>query len=59
MVNQITQSEDRHQSPPDVVLILIWATYHWSVNTGEGWSALFGVVAALLLFLAVTLHELG
>ena len=42
------------------VLILIWAAYRWSVNTGEGLEgALFGVVATLLLFLAVTLHELG
>jgi Zn-dependent protease len=42
------------------VLILIWAAYRWSVNSGEGIEgALFGIVATLLLFLAVTLHELG
>jgi Zn-dependent protease/predicted transcriptional regulator len=42
------------------VLILIWAAYRWSTITGEGiQGALFGVVAILLLFVAVTLHELG
>jgi Zn-dependent protease/CBS domain-containing protein len=42
------------------VLILIWAAYRWSVNTGEGvQGAVFGIVATLLLFLSVTLHELG
>jgi Zn-dependent protease/predicted transcriptional regulator len=42
------------------VLILIWAAYIWSNNTGAGiQGALFGVVATLLLFVAVTLHELG
>jgi Zn-dependent protease len=42
------------------VLILIWAAYRWSVNTGEGLQgAAFGIVATLLLFLTVTLHELG
>jgi Zn-dependent protease/predicted transcriptional regulator len=42
------------------VLILVWAAYHWSGITGEGLQgALFGVVAILLLFIAVTLHELG
>lgn len=42
------------------VLILIWAAYRWSVNIGEGLEgAIFGIVATLLLFLAVTLHELG
>lgn len=42
------------------VLILIWAAYRWSVNTGEGLQgAIFGIVATLLLFLSVTLHELG
>jgi stage IV sporulation protein FB len=42
------------------VLILIWAAYRWSVNTGEGMQgALFGIVATLLLFFSVTLHELG
>jgi Zn-dependent protease len=42
------------------VLILVWAAYRWSASTGEGLrGALFGVVATLLLFGAVTLHELG
>ncbi|MBE0410545.1 MAG: site-2 protease family protein [Anaerolineales bacterium] len=42
------------------VLILVWAAYRWSAITGEGiQGALFGVVAILLLFVAVTLHELG
>lgn len=42
------------------VLILIWAAYRWSVNTGEGvQGAVFGIVATLLLFFSVTLHELG
>lgn len=42
------------------VLILVWAAYRWSVSTGEGvQGALFGIVATLLLFLSVTLHELG
>ncbi|MBC6939787.1 MAG: site-2 protease family protein [Chloroflexi bacterium] len=42
------------------VLILIWAAYRWSLSTGEGiQGAVFGVVATLLLFLSVTLHELG
>lgn len=42
------------------VLILIWAAYRWSVSTGEGvQGALFGIVATLLLFVSVTLHELG
>ena len=41
-------------------LILIWAAYRWSVSTGAGLQgALFGVVATLLLFVAVLLHELG
>lgn len=41
-------------------LILIWAAYRWSGSTGAGLQgALFGVVATLLLFAAVTLHELG
>jgi Zn-dependent protease/predicted transcriptional regulator len=42
------------------VLILIWAAYRWSVSTGEGlMGAAFGIVATLLLFASVTLHELG
>jgi Zn-dependent protease/CBS domain-containing protein len=42
------------------VLILIWAAYRWSSITGAGWEgAAFGVVATLLLFVAITLHELG
>jgi Zn-dependent protease/predicted transcriptional regulator len=42
------------------VLILIWAAFRWSSLTGAGWEgAAFGVAATLLLFVAVTLHELG
>ena len=42
------------------VLILIWAAWRWSSSTEAGLQgALFGVVATLLLFAAVTLHELG
>lgn len=42
------------------VLILIWAGYRWSESTGAGiLGALFGVVATLLLFASVTLHEFG
>ncbi len=42
------------------VLILVWAAYNWWGSTGAGLrGALFGVVATLLLFVAVTLHELG
>ena len=42
------------------ILILVWAAYRWSVSTGEGLQgALFGIVATLLLFFSVTLHELG
>jgi Zn-dependent protease len=42
------------------VLILIWAAYRWSKDTGAGMQgALFGVAVTLLLFAAVTLHELG
>ena len=42
------------------VLILVWAAYYWGVETGAGLQgALFGVVATLLLFVCVTLHELG
>jgi stage IV sporulation protein FB len=41
-------------------LILVWAAYSWGVIYGQGWEgALFGVVATLLLFASVTLHELG
>jgi Zn-dependent protease/CBS domain-containing protein len=41
-------------------LILIWAAYYWGIATGAGLQgALFGVVATLLLFVCVTLHELG
>jgi Zn-dependent protease len=42
------------------VLILIWAAYRWSGITDQGWfGALFGVVATLLLFSSVLLHEFG
>ena len=41
-------------------LIIIWAAYRWSISTGLGvQGALFGIVATLLLFFSVTLHELG
>src|SRR5690606_24578465 len=40
--------------------ILIWAAYRWSGITDQGWfGALFGVVATLLLFSSVLLHEFG
>lgn len=42
------------------VLILIWAAYRWSGLTDQGWfGALFGIVATLLLFSSVLLHEFG
>jgi Zn-dependent protease/CBS domain-containing protein len=42
------------------VLILVWAAYYWGIETGAGLQgALFGIVATLLLFVCVTLHELG
>jgi Zn-dependent protease/CBS domain-containing protein len=42
------------------VLILIWAAYYWSVVVDDGLrGAIFGVIATLLLFVCVTLHELG
>jgi Zn-dependent protease/CBS domain-containing protein len=41
-------------------LILVWAAYYWGADTDAGArGALFGVVATLLLFVCVTLHELG
>jgi stage IV sporulation protein FB len=41
-------------------LIFVWAAYTWGVLYGQGWEgALFGIVATLLLFASVTLHELG
>ena len=41
-------------------LVLVWAAYHWGSATDAGLrGALFGVVATLLLFVCVTLHELG
>ncbi len=42
------------------VIILVWAAFTWGESTGAGWQgALFGVLAMLLLFFSVTLHELG
>jgi Zn-dependent protease/CBS domain-containing protein len=42
------------------VLILIWAAFYWGGRDEAGWQgALFGVVATLLLFICVVLHELG
>ncbi len=41
-------------------LILVWAAFQFGVMAGGGLSgALFGVVAISLLFVLVTLHELG
>jgi stage IV sporulation protein FB len=41
-------------------LILVWAAYYWGADA-DNWlqGALYGVVATLLLFVCVTLHELG
>lgn len=42
------------------VLILLWAAWRWSSMTQAGlMGALFGIVATLLLFVSVTLHEFG
>jgi Zn-dependent protease/predicted transcriptional regulator len=42
------------------LLILAWAAYRWGISQGQGLEgALFGVVVTLLLFVCVTLHELG
>lgn len=42
------------------LLILIWSGYFWSSGADDpARGALFGVVATLLLFACVTLHELG
>src|SRR5262249_29000464 len=42
------------------VLILIWAAYYWGANTNSGGRGIaFGIVATILLFVCVTLHELG
>ncbi|MFL5759583.1 MAG: site-2 protease family protein [Thermomicrobiales bacterium] len=41
-------------------LILVWAAYFWGFSIDAGWrGATFGVVATVLLFVCVTLHELG
>jgi stage IV sporulation protein FB len=41
-------------------LILIWAAIQFGVLAGAGWTgALFGVIVVSLLFVIVTLHELG
>lgn len=41
-------------------LILIWAAVQFGILAGGGWTgALFGVIAVTLLFILVTLHELG
>jgi stage IV sporulation protein FB len=41
-------------------LILIWAAVQFGFLGGAGWGgALFGVIVILLLFVIVTLHELG
>lgn len=42
------------------VLVLIWVAYVWGAGAGAGIAgALFGVVATILLFGCVTLHELA
>jgi Zn-dependent protease/CBS domain-containing protein len=42
------------------VLILLWAAWNWSGSSPVPWQgAAFGVVAILLLFASVTLHEFG
>ncbi|HDQ73780.1 MAG TPA: site-2 protease family protein [Chloroflexi bacterium] len=41
-------------------LVLIWAAFEWGVQRGLGFAgALYGVLFFSLLFLCVTLHELG
>jgi len=40
-------------------LILLWAALQFGLLNGSLGSAIFGVVAILLLFVLVTLHELG
>jgi Zn-dependent protease/CBS domain-containing protein len=41
-------------------LVLLWAAYYWSSNVDDkAEGAVFGIVATLLLFAAVTLHELA
>src|SRR5438046_1477728 len=40
-------------------LILVWAAFAWSSSGGGITSALFGVVAILILFACITLHELA
>jgi stage IV sporulation protein FB len=41
-------------------LILIWSALQYGWLTGGGWGgAIFGVIATLILFLIVVLHELG
>jgi Zn-dependent protease/CBS domain-containing protein len=40
------------------ILILLWGAYYWSQVSDRGWAgALYGVVATLLLFASVTIHE--
>jgi Zn-dependent protease/CBS domain-containing protein len=42
------------------VLVLIWAAYYWGTNADDAREgALFGIVATLLLFTAVLIHELA
>lgn len=42
------------------ILILIWAAYYWGATSGRGLrGSVFGMVATLLLFACVTLHEFG
>lgn len=42
------------------ILFPLWAAFAWSGRSDDLWrGALFGVIAALFLFVCVTLHELG
>ncbi len=41
-------------------LVLLWTAFDWGVQQGLGWTgALYGILFISLLFLCVTLHELG
>jgi Zn-dependent protease/CBS domain-containing protein len=41
-------------------LILVWAAYYWGTNADDALEgAVFGIIATLLLFAAVVMHELA
>ncbi len=40
-------------------LILLWAAFQYGLGSGNLEGAIFGVIAILMLFILVTLHELG